>query len=320
MRYVTYGSLFIVLALLTGCNSRRNEVVTETYVHKYGVEVPQEDWASSGQNGQVVTALKNGVIVTKNYSAGELEGATHYTFPHSKTVQKTEFYSKGVLEKEVENYRTGKPYSEKVYVSPTVQDMTYWYENGTLQAKERIDNNLIVNGEYYNDKAQIEASVKNGEGSRLERDVYGAIVVHDKIKNGQMYQRTLFHPNGAPRDITSYSTDGVVAGERRTYLPDGEPNTIEQWAMGVQEGLTIVFENGEKFAEIPYATGKKTGVERRYRDGEISEEITWLDDLRHGPTYIHVGDVIKTEWYHADKHVNKNVYDRLNPKHSLAIN
>ncbi len=317
MRYL---SLIIVLGFLTGCKAQHNqEIVTETYVHKYGVEVPQEDWASRGQHGQVVTALKNGVIVTKTFSSGELEGDATYTFPHSKITQKTEIYAKGAIEKEIENYRSGKPYCEKVFVSPTSQEITFWYENGTLQAKERIENNLIVDSEYYNEKTQIEASVKNGEGSRLQRDLYGVVIAHDKVKNGQMFQRTIFHSNGSPKDITSYSTGGVVAGERRTYLPAGEPLTIEQWTDGVQHGLTVVYENGEKFSEVPYVNGKKKGVERRYRDGaEISEEITWINDQRQGPTYTYVGDVTKTDWYHNDKVVPKKVYDHFNPTSPVA--
>lgn len=311
MRYVS----LLAVMLLTGCNSYRNQdVVSETYVHRYGVAVPKEDWATHGQNGQVVTALKNGVIESKSFVAGVLEGNTTYTFPNSSTVQHTEFYSNGVLCKATENYRSGKLYCQKVVTSPATQELTFWYENGSLQAKERVENSIIVQAEYYNDKNQVEAVVKNGEGTRLERDVYGFVVCSNKLAGGKTVQRTHFHPNGVPREVTSY-TNEVVAGERRTYLPAGEPEAIEQWADGKQHGLTVVFQNGEKYAEVPYVNGQKNGIERRYRDGiEIAEEISWINDRRQGPCYTYVGDVTKIDWYHHDKPVPKTMYDHLNPK------
>ncbi len=63
--------------ILTSCALKDTEremyrVVDEKYVHKYGLNVPQNDWQSRGENGQVISTLDNGVIVTKMYHSGIL--------------------------------------------------------------------------------------------------------------------------------------------------------------------------------------------------------------------------------------------------------
>ena len=63
-----------------------------SYRHRYGVEIPYENWQENGSTGQVVTTLKNGVVVKKNYVQGILDGDTFYTFPHSEKIEKVETY------------------------------------------------------------------------------------------------------------------------------------------------------------------------------------------------------------------------------------
>ncbi len=69
-------AVLAVATLLAGCQSapRPDAPVDEVYVHRYGVTLPQEDWESRGQCGKVVSTLKDGVVVSRNYEAGVLEG------------------------------------------------------------------------------------------------------------------------------------------------------------------------------------------------------------------------------------------------------
>ncbi len=313
MRYHQALTVLILSAAFSGCSSRYQQnpdLVDCTYVHRYGVEVPPDDWSSRGENGQVISRLKNGVTVTKNFSAGTLEGETMYTFPHCDTVECVETYSQGCLDKKVQNYFCGVP-KEEVQYRPGGQRVTSWYDNGTPQSIEEYEDHRLVYGEYYNPSHKLESQVSNGQGFRVGRDEYGELTSTDTIEQGRMVLRTTYHPNGSPKEIIPYE-DGVVQGERKTFLPAGEPSTLELWDGGVQHGVTVIFQNGEKYAEVPYVRGMKKGVEKRYRNGKaVVEEISWYEDMRHGPSFTYIGETIKTDYYYQGKEVSKNQYDML---------
>ena len=97
MKKFLFLAVITLAACFTSCQRRccdKQDVVMETYVHKYGVEVPADDWASRGENGQVITSLGNSVKVVKPYTNGALDGETTYTFPHSDTIEKVETYAR----------------------------------------------------------------------------------------------------------------------------------------------------------------------------------------------------------------------------------
>jgi len=309
-----------LLATLASCNRTmpyRGPVVEQTYVHQYGVQVPPEQWQTSGETGQIVSKLKSGVVVTNTYAGGVLDGETNYTFPHNDNIQKVETYTDGRLIKEIHHSITGTPMKETFYQDHGVRHVTIWYEDGTPQAKEVYVKGRLTNGQYFDHNQQVEAKVENGQGNRINRDNYGMLESNDTIFDGDMTQRTTYHVNGHPKEVIPYA-NGVVSGERRTYLPAGEPNTIEMWELGMQHGTTIVFSAGEKVAEVPYVSGMKQGLERRYRNGRtVVEEITWTQDQRQGPTYTYVGENKKTDWYHNGRRVTKGAYDlNMNPNRS----
>lgn len=310
MKKLPFYLLIGLLTTLTACNRPyRGPVVEQTYVHPYGIEVPPDQWARSGESGQIVSTLKNGVVVTNRYSDGQLDGDTQYTFPHSDNIQKIETYSGGRLMREVHHTLTGTPMKETVYQDGNMKVVTLWYEDGSPQAKETYVRNVLKEAEYYNPNHVVEARVQNGEGSRINRDAYGMIESNDTISEGQLVLRTTYHPNNHPKEVIPYS-NGMVHGMKKTYLPAGEPNTIEEWNCGEQTGVTSVYVGGEKFCEISYVNGKKNGMERRFRNGNtVTEEISWVNDIRQGPTYSYVGETKKTDWYHSGKKVTKGSYD-----------
>lgn len=297
-----YFTGFLAAAALTTTACSRNvndNIVGETYVHKYGVAVPSDYWSNSGQDGSVISALADGVVVTRSYAGGLQDGETTYTFPHRDQIQKREYYRQGTLVKECEYFVDGTPQSEVSYDSPMgMKTVTIWYHNGSPKSVEQYSGDLLFSGEYYTTNNMKDSTVENYSGIRLERDDYGLIVASDTIENGRQTLRTTYHPNNSPKELITYS-NGVVAGSKRTFHPGGEPNTIEQWNGGNQHGTTVVFQHGEKFAEVPYENGRKNGVECRYRDGQIlAQEISWQDGQLHGPTKTYVGDAVKTDWYY----------------------
>lgn len=304
-------SLLIVALGLISCNARREHspIVEERYVHLYGAEVPQEKWVASGQHGQVVSTMANGVVVTQTYNAGVLHGPTTYSYPHSDNIERTEHYTGGELAKETVHHLSGAPKEESVYHDGNKTIISAWYENGSLQLKEEYVDDLLVSGEYYNPQSQMDSQVQNREGTRIVRDHYGIVTSTDSIKDGQMVLRTTYYPNGSPKAVTPY-VNGIVEGQRKTYLPAGEPNTVETWVGGLQDGLTLVYQNGEKFAEVPYQRGSREGIERHYRNGtDVIEEISWMGDQRHGPDITYVGGTSKTQWYFQDKPVSQAQFD-----------
>lgn len=308
MKKMKFFHAAALLIAATSCqNKSRDDVVCETYLHRYGVEMSADDWSSRGKDGCVVSTRKDGVIETKNYEGGLLHGEATYTFPHLDTVQKKEYYNNGQISNVVEHHPDGIPHKQTTYQTPQSQSVVIWYDNGVPHAKEEYENGALVQGQYFNPANQQESSVTNQSGQRLNRDRYGQLISQDQIENGQMISSTTFHPNGSPSSVSPYA-NGVVHGQRKTFLPGGEPSTIEMWEDGVQQGNTIVYKNGEKYADVPYKFGKKNGVEQRYRNGQDPvEQVTWENDQRHGPSHAYGN----TTWYFQDKQVNKAQYDAL---------
>lgn len=306
-------ALLAAALALASCNRNYyNEcpVVEETFVHRYGMEVPECQWNASGAHGQVISTLKNGVVVTKTYDTGNLHGQTSYTFPHNAAIQKIEDYDRGVLTKETIFYLSGLPQQETLF-SEKGKIINTWYEAGSPKSREEYNNDYLVKGEYYSPEHQLETVVENGSGTRTRRDSYGLLVSVDKITNGHLALSSTFHPNGSPKEITPYRND-FIEGERKTFFPAGEPNTIETWVAGNQQGMTISFQNGEKVAEIPYKKGLKNGIERHFRDGDkLVEEITWVDGKKHGPCRTFLGNTINTDWYFQNQPVNKGTFDLM---------
>jgi len=311
---LTSFSPFIVLStLLLSCQNSRcqEDVVCQTYVHRYGVPLEAEDWLARGKHGQVVSLRKDGVTVTQSYDAGVLDGECSYTFPHRDIIHKKECYVQGNLVEETVHYSSGMPQQSIVYHHPN-QIVTTWYENGAPQSKEEFADGKVVTGEYYNLSNQIESRIEDGHGLRTCRNDQNVVEYVDTIHDGEMVQRTTYHPNGAPATAATY-LNGQIEGERRTYLPAGEPATIETWTGDCQHGWTTEYIYGEKVAEVPYVKGQKHGVEQRFRDdGQfLVQEVTWVKGKQQGPCTSYVGNTKHVDWYFANRKVNKPTYDAL---------
>lgn len=297
---------------LTSCQQRGcNDVVCETYVHRYGVPLAAADWSERGQHGQVISTRKDGVVVCKNYESGVLQGETTYTFAHRETVAKKEIYDQGHVTEELYYYSSGMPQRQITFEPCGNQRILTWYESGAPQCKELYSEGRLIQGEYLNPSQQQESMVVDQNGLRTLRDDYGQLLSIDEIQNGQMITRRTYYSNGAPAAITPY-VNGVIEGKRWCYHMGGEPATIEDWRGNCQHGNTEVFENGEKTSDLPYVNGRVHGIQRCYGHGQrLTQENNWVQGQQHGPSYTYVNDTTQTNWYFKDRKVNKATYEVL---------
>jgi antitoxin component YwqK of YwqJK toxin-antitoxin module len=311
--------LYILMAAAVACGTmsscrrgaEEEAIFEQTYVHKYGITVPQEEWADRGNNGQIITTLNNGVTETKSYSNGILDGESTYTFPYSTVIAKTDLYAQGRLIEQRRYYPGGARLEEIHYLPNKAKKITAWYENGSPQSIEEYDAvGLLLTGQYYDPRNQLDSRVDNREGTRTLRDLYGQLTAKEVLQYGEVTSRTTYHPNGLPKDVTPYQ-EGVVEGTRKSFLPGGEPSSVEQWVGGKQQGITLLFENGEKVAEVPYLNGAKHGVEKRFRGDVVVEEITWSEDSKHGASIKHLKGATQVAWFYQGRAISKVGFDRL---------
>ncbi|MGM0439700.1 MAG: toxin-antitoxin system YwqK family antitoxin [Chlamydiota bacterium] len=304
-------SAFLTVLMLTSvqCTKTSHGVVKEQYVHQYGVTLNKSDWMNRGGNGQIISTLKNGVLVTKNYRGGVLEGKTTYTFPHSLTVAKVKEYRDGNLVMVTDNYTAGTPLRCQEFLDENAVKLTSWYPSGTPKSIETFNGGLLVSGEYFDRENKKDSAVKDMNGNRIVRDEYGEMISEDVIEEGELVVSKTFYHSGTPKSITEFN-DGMIDGKRQTFLPNGEPLAVENWIEGRQDGVTVVFKDGAKFAEVPYVNGVKHGVEKRFKQEDfVAEKITWENGSRTGPTYYYVDGNKEVEWYLEGKKVSKLTYE-----------
>lgn len=306
-------NIFLILTaavILSACTRKPQEadVVCKTYVHSYGVPLDEQDWEARGQDGQVTYILKDGVTVSQNYHKGILDGEASYTFPHTDFIQKREKYANGVLTEECWNGPNGIPQEQVIHQGSNKKTIVNWYDNGAPQCKEEYENNLLIKGDYYSTANQVESQIVDQNGIRIRRNATGELIAVDEVQNGIITQSTTYHINGTPESVTPY-VNNQPEGLRRTFLNDGQPNTLEEWTNGQQHGTTTNFLNGERYSESIYVNGTKNGIEKCYRNDQVAQETTWVNGQKHGPCHSYVGGNTKTTWYCRDQLVNRATYE-----------
>lgn len=308
-------------ALFTACQSSGplDQVVSQTFVHKYGFETSAEEWEAREQDGQVVSVMKNGVKVTRSYQNGQLHGPTTYTFPHSSVVEKLLVYDLGTLLKESVNDAAGMPIREEVYEFDNRTIITLWDKKGVPLSVEEYDDEILMEGKYFTPEHELEAEVVQGFGERVKRDRAGLLISRDAIQNGVIAARTTYHPNGNIHTVSHYH-DYQLHGEQCKFTASGRPLMELNWNHGVLDGLKHIYRNGSKVAEIPYIKGQKHGTEYHYDDlGNLTAEIEWRNDKKHGPTKLHSEEATDTEWYFKGKTVSADRFKVLENREKLFI-
>ncbi len=305
--------LSLVPLLCAGCFSTEsgNSIVSQKFVHKYGFDVSEQEWADRAQDGQIVATLKNGVKVSRSYENGVLHGQTTYTFPHSTVIEKIEVYDQGTLLKEIAHDEAGIPMREEVYEFDDRKIITLWNPKGAPISIEEYKGDLLLEGKYFNATHELEAQVAHGNGERVKRDREGLLILRDTFEHGKLTSRTSFHPNGQVHTVSHYR-DSQLDGEQLKFTASGKPLMRLPWNRGVLEGTKTVYRNGTKIAEVPYVNGQKHGMETHCDDlGNLTAEIEWVHDKKHGVSKLHSEEGTEQEWFYRGEAVSQRAYDML---------
>lgn len=319
MKKFHFALLAAVGTLTTGCNNATSidSVVSQSFVHKYGFDLSEKEWNSSPQDGQVIATLQNGVKVSRSFEQGKLHGPTSYTFPNSDVIEKLFVYDQGNLLKQLVNDPAGMPVRQEMYEFDNRTVVTLWDEKGVPLSIEEYDDELLIEGKYYTTEHQLEAQVENGFGERVKRDRAGLLLSKDLIENGLMAARTTYHPNGQAHTVSHYH-DYQLHGEQLKYTVSGRPLMKLTWNHGVLDGPKVVYRNGIKVAEVPYVKGQKHGIETHFDDlGNMTAEIEWKLDKKHGCTKLYSEELTEKEWFYKGQSVEAEKFEMLEQRDIL---
>lgn len=300
--------------ILTGCQEQRDpgeETISQRFIHKYGYDVSKSEWESELYPGQVQTNLRNGTTIVESFEEGVLHGERTKTFPHSQTVRVSEKYDHGVLLSRTNYNVRGFPEHEEVFHTPTQTKLTIWYPSGTPRSIEELNEGLIVSGQYFNTKNELDSTIDNGMGEKTIRNSFGDILAKEVYRDFEVTLEETFHPNQKLHTSTPFK-HGKIHGAKKVFSMAGDPLAVENWKNNLRHGASTYYQNGNKFLEVNYRLGKKSGVERNYIDGEIlTEETHWRNDQRHGPSIVYFDGVARTSWYHRNVKTTQEKYDEL---------
>jgi antitoxin component YwqK of YwqJK toxin-antitoxin module len=263
--------------LVSGCCPSSTETASQIYRHRYGVELSRAEWDARGHDGVVITQKPSGVTITESFAQGVPHGSRTISFPNRDAPEVEEQYDQGRLVRRVIHDASGFPVSLEQFPTEERRHVTYWYTSGAPQRVEKYEDNRLVEAECFSaTTGELEGKVADGIGTLLCRDPFGTLLSEALIQDGQIAQLTSFFPNGTPQEVAHY-LEGQLHGQRTLYLATGVPYAVESWIAGSQEGITAVYENGVKVAEVPYSSGERHGTERRLNSrGEVTHEIGWL--------------------------------------------
>lgn len=309
-RYSFLTSLSL-LVLLTSCGSQQNrDIVSQRFVHKYGYDVPKEEWNNQQYPGQVITQMRDGVTIVETYEDGLLNGVRSETFSHSQTVRFLEQYDRGSLRKRTTYSVRGIPEQEEIFFSPQHVKVTYWLPNGSPLCKEEWSFGKIISGQYFNALNEVEAQLERGSGERLVRDASGLLQAREFYQNSELVHLQTYYPNQTPHISVSFK-NGKRDGVYKEFAASGEPLCIESWRQNMLHGEAVYYQNGLRYLEIAYQNGLKHGLERHFIDEKhVCSETTWFEGNRHGPSVVLADGTATTRWYYfGQKVANKAAFD-----------
>jgi antitoxin component YwqK of YwqJK toxin-antitoxin module len=319
MKKTQIALLTALAALSAGCQNATStdSFLSQSFVHKYGFDLSEKEWKEGPQDGQAIVVMQNGVKVMRSFDQGTLHGPTTYTFPNSDIVEKLFVYDQGQLLKQLVNDSAGIPVRQEMYEFDNRTIVTMWDEKGVPLSIEEYKDELLEEGQYFTPEHQLEAQVEKGSGERVKRDRSGLLLSRDQIENGIMAARTTFHPNGQMHTVSRYD-NYQLHGEQMKYTVAGRPLMKLTWNHGVLNGPKIVYRNGIKIAEIPYVKGQKDGMETHYDDlGNLSAEIEWKQDKKHGCTKFYSEELTEQEWFFKGQPVQAERFEVLQQRDEI---
>lgn len=312
MKFIKLSPI-LALALLASCqkNTDTASVVSQQYLHKYGYAVSKQEWNENYYPGQVVTQMSNGVVITTSYEAGIKHGPTTYTYPDSKTIEKTEVYDRDRLIKEIHFDHNGQPVWQKAALSPTRFEITGWYSEGNPRCIEEYAGQELLEARYFNTAGDIEAKVEKGFGQIVERNAAGQLLAKKEILTGYTSFAEQYYPNGSLKESSQFKL-GVLNGEKKSFAMTGEPVCVEEYVDGLLHGKTTHFRNGVKHYEVSYLFGAKNGFETHFIDGEtIAHQICWESNVKHGPEVFYMASGPITHFYYQGEELSRSRYEEM---------
>lgn len=295
---LSYAFLCWLPLVCGGCQKNSQEVVKTSYFHQYGPEVKSDDWKEQGCTGEVVELMGDGIEVRKSYEDDLLNGMSTWSFPHSKIVERFEEYEKGKKIAFGWNYPSGSPEWQDELLPDGKRVVRSWYEDGSPRFVEEVVDGHVAEGQYFTDFGDVEAIIIDGNGMKIERTPQGVLVARERYVDKDPIVREIFYPNGLVKEVISYRSS-KKDGLRKCFDDAGRPLLIESWKNDSLDGLTTNFKEGIKIHQVSYKNGKKNGVELLYDadSGVVVEEISWSDDVKHGPFKVKTGTDVLTTWY-----------------------
>lgn len=309
-----FNASALLLLFTTSCTPRpyvaQDGSVKTTYIHKYGVEIASADeWTERGASGQIIKQLKNGATQTETWQQGMLHGLCTTSFPHSDIVYREAYFDKGARVWQTVHYSSGMPKRQDIFRPGNITLVSTWFEDGAPRSSEEYHGENLWSGEYFTTQQELETQIAQGSGERIRRDGHGQLIAKDEFENGKKILEIVYYSNDMPQKYIPYVND-QIEGTLKTFLPGGEPATIEEWKQNCQHGDTTVFRSGQRVAVIPYLNGQKNGVETGFRPGTdiITEQISWKNGLKNGPSVYFVDNDKVTDYYFDDVKVSRIEY------------
>ena len=143
-------NVLIILLLCAACSTKKGNVVSQRYIHKYGIETTKEQWIANNREGKVAKMLDTGVKIVASYRKGVLHGEKTESFPFSDDIAKKSIYSGGTLVSCRYIDKAGFPITESRYLDKNTKTLLYWDNRGAPIRKETFSANKLTNGIYYN--------------------------------------------------------------------------------------------------------------------------------------------------------------------------
>ncbi len=198
-------------------------------------------------------------------------------------------------------YDSGAVFEEFTMVNDELHGvMKTFYRNETLRLE-----NSIKNEPYYLKLAYWETPYENGKKQGIEKGYFedGVLVYEGKWDNGQIVLEKTYHENGSLAVETPFS-DREFNGVVKFYYPSGKLFQEIPFVDGMIHGMRVIHHSAEPFSQdfytddhffdidqnpswgkqtIPYADGKKNGIEAIYdANGKLFNETTWECGKQNG--------------------------------------
>lgn len=314
-------SFYLIIPILFfSCNRSTTDdtTISKKYYHKYGFEVPKQEWENRKEDGKIVTRKEDGITITQSYENGVLSGPTTYSYPHTSTTQKKLVYDQGTLLKEIIYDQNEIPIRESDYEFEGQVIKTCWNTTGVPLSVEEFKGNLLIEGKYFDEDNNLEATVTDGTGIKLKKDRSNTLLHKETLEKGKTLSKICYYSDGTIQSETTYLND-QPHGLQKKFTESGKPLAFINWRQGTLDGLKVHYRNGNVIHEIPYKNGNKHGLEKQFAaSGNQISEIPWIHGKKHGSARVFTEDNSNIAWFYDGKAVTRNQFESYEKRASLV--